>query len=193
MNIRHLILAGSVLAGSIAGAQTITVNYGNSNETLVMESSSGTALPAGSLVWLGSFAAGTNFATTNFAYLSGQFTQYDTAVISEGYKAGTAGYFAAEAQAPLSTKLSMWVFNTSAAPAATEWGIFSNSGSLWTTQSTGPDVLMIDVDQLGMTAQIGSLGSGFAMTSPVPEPATYAAILGLVTLGLVGYRRFRRS
>lgn len=38
-----------------------------------------------------------------------------------------------------------------------------------------------------------SLGLSSSMVTAVPEPATYAAILGLVTLGLVGYRRFRRS
>ena len=54
------------------------------------------------------------------------------------------------------------------------------------------------VDMWGITTEAAGT-SPFRMTfdsislsTTVPEPATYAAILGFVTLGLVGYRRFRR-
>jgi hypothetical protein len=32
-----------------------------------------------------------------------------------------------------------------------------------------------------------------SVLAAVPEPSTYAAVLGAMVLGVVGYRRFRRS
>ncbi|MBK8475999.1 MAG: PEP-CTERM sorting domain-containing protein [Opitutaceae bacterium] len=125
--------------------------------------------------------------------MDSQFTQFGAAAIGDGGY-NVAGYFVAPttASAPTATKMYIWSFNSVAAASATQWGIFSNSGPTWTTASSAPDVLAMDISQANV-ADFGTLNAGFAMTSAVPEPATYAAILGLVTLGLVGYRRFRRS
>ena len=44
-----------------------------------------------------------------------------------------------------------------------------------------------------MTGGTAALNISLDSLTAVPEPSTYAAILGLATLGFVGYRRYRRS
>lgn len=192
MKKRILLSILAFAAAALASSAQITVSWGNDAEVVKLASSSGSLLPVGSELLLGSFAAGTDFSNTSYTYMSSQFTQYGVSAVGDGGY-GVPGLFVASAtaSAPTSTKLYIWSFNASTAASATQWGIFSTSGTTWTTASSAPDVLAVDISQ-ATTADFGSLSASLAMTSAVPEPSTYAAILGFVTLGLVGYRRFRR-
>lgn len=196
MNIKSLLsLYALVVAAVTCNAQTIDVSWGNDAELRAFASSDGSLLQVGSLLRLGTFSAGTDFANTSYSYMDSQFTQYGVAAIGDGGY-DIAGYFVGlPAKAPTSTKLFIWSFDAASAATATQWGIFSNSGSTWTTGGTAPDILNMDINQanianVGRFETVGSMS--YAMTTAVPEPATYAAILGFVTLGLVSYRRFRR-
>lgn len=63
----------------------------------------------------------------------------------------------------------------------------------WTAPSLAGSTMSVSLDDASLVWQDGSNTFSTSLLVAVPEPATYAAILGLVTLGLVGYRRFRRS
>ena len=192
MNKRLFAIAAISVALASAASAQITAFFGNADEVRTFTNASGTNLAAGSLVRLGSFAAGTDFSTGSISYLDSQFTQYGSSTIGNGY-AGLAGYMdASTTNAPVSAKLYYWVFNAPTTVAATQIGIFSNTGTLWTTPANAPDTVFTDLSTANL-ANFGTLTPSFAMTSAVPEPSTYAAILGLATLGFVGYRRYRRS
>ena len=75
-----------------------------------------------------------------------------------------------------------------------------SSGQLY---QTGADLsALYDIQLYGTWAAAGldpqlfsitALNNSLYLTMAVPEPIHYAMILGAVTLGLVGYRRWRRS
>jgi hypothetical protein len=66
-----------------------------------------------------------------------------------------------------------------------------NLGSLGAVGPNAIEVWGITTEAAGSTPFRMTFDS-ISLTTAVPEPSTYAAILGFVTLGLVGYRRFRR-
>jgi hypothetical protein len=79
---------------------------------------------------------------------------------------------------------SSWVLptlsSTSFNPVAYDYAIFSSDP----TAKVGSNLTF-------MPGQ-GSMSNN-TIKLAVPEPSTYAAILGALTIGVVGYRRFRRS
>ena len=102
-----------------------------------------------------------------------------------------AGAFASGAQ------LSLWVHNNSqTASASSQWVLLTDSSWRLTTY----DALSLPVG-LSFTNNTTALFGSYdfnnsvmqtAVASAVPEPSTYAAVLGAMVLGVVGYRRFRR-
>ncbi len=71
-------------ATALASSAQITVSWGSDAEVRAFASSSGSLLPVGSLLRLGTFAAGTDFSNLSYSYLDSQFTQYGTAAIGDG-------------------------------------------------------------------------------------------------------------
>ena len=207
----HKYLVGALIlltAPMACLSQTVSVGWGNADWAVGLADSSKNLLGVGDVIRLGSFSSGTDFTSTSFSYLDSNFLEYGSARVGDGLGGGLPGFFSAEhdSSAPYSTKLYMWVFNSSTAASATEWGVFSQAtapslGAVysWTTGGdplTGSRVLDLSTADTGFPGQFAAYSSPdfsmVAMTTAVPEPSTYAAILGFVTLGLVGYRRFRR-
>ena len=73
--------------------------------------------------------------------------------------------------------------------AGNRYGQFTDSS--WVLPSDGGS---IGLQFLNVASGAGTFANSLAVSTGtvVPEPSTYAAILGLATLGLVGFRRFRR-
>ncbi|MBX3737113.1 MAG: PEP-CTERM sorting domain-containing protein [Candidatus Didemnitutus sp.] len=134
--------------------------------------------------WAANF---TTIATNGSTPWDDLFTHFDgTATLSSN-----AGAFATSSQAYI------WGYNTTTITnGVTEWVLFTNNTWLFPASSS-PDPTIWTVDDVGTTAVVGTLnpsGSNIyiqtaAITSAVPEPATYAAVLGLLAVGLVAYRR----
>lgn len=106
----------------------------------------------------------------------------------------------------LGQSLFIWGYNTKTIGSGTEWLLVGSNSwnvpslssgpippqalSMFTSSATATPYLGLIGEAIGPAALVGDVQ--FAAVTAVPEPATYAAILGFVTLGLVGYRRFRR-
>lgn len=192
-------IAASLVTAVAAQAQ-ISVTWGNSDEAIIFTDASGVALESGSLVLLGTFAGGTDFLNqgTNLEYLQNQFTTFDTTSISAGGYDGIDGYFTEGAVVNnLNTQLYYWIFNSSSAASATEWGIVTSPA--WITPGTAPDILVTDMSQAAESGvRVGSLNtvSGqfrTAVTSAIPEPSSFAAVAGLGILGFAAMRKRRRA
>lgn len=150
----------------------------------------------------------TLFDTTTIGDIGNPLAPKDTA--------GIAGYFAASspAQSTVSLGLSgkqiyMWAFNAVSWASATQQGIFSATTSNWffPDDSSTPSTTSIDLNQV-TDIIVGGFGTGTAkdsnnisqplfntaliVTSPIPEPSSFALFGGLAALGALAVRR-RRS
>ncbi len=94
------------------------------------------------------------------------------------------------------SKLVIWGLNTT--------GLTAQPSYSWTLVSTSEGVglsgytIAIDDSRVTYGTQgalsLGVVGNNLDLIfTPVPEPKTYAMVLGAITLGLVGYRRWRRA
>jgi hypothetical protein len=211
-----LTLAGFLcLAGAAHASVTIAAN-GVANLVL---SSSGTTLAAGDLVRLGYFANTANLGTSNsYATLNastnffpigegianaGTLTESGTSggggtILAINNYGGTQGAFlgsfgnvSATYLAP-NTQLYMWVFNSTSASTATQWGIFDapswkfpgDPGS--TTMSLGsPSVTAIRGTTNGSNFDLANIPAS------VPEPSAWAGIGSAIVLGCALLRRRR--
>jgi hypothetical protein len=95
------------------------------------------------------------------------------------------------------TQLFLWAFDSKTVGGGSQWLLLTDSS--WKLGTMDAAIPSQDLNFTnGTTAALGlgafdySTLSASTFTTAVPEPSTYAAILGFVTLGLVGYRRFRR-
>lgn len=127
--------------------------------------------------------------TSNFSTLSiGDFN-------ANGAGAGTFAFDLTFSNANVSLPtagqiLGLRFYNSTTVAAATAFGSMSAASWTWVSPADPqPPGRTMSLDDGGLVW----LNNDVAFTgTAVPEPATYAAILGLVTLGLVSYRRFRR-
>lgn len=101
-------------------------------------------------------------------------------------------------------KIYLWVLNNATSSAATQQGIFSTNAT-WTdfdTVGNNDSLFSPDSGNAGLTAHIGSLATGadigagapshsLANIAAVPEPSR--ALLGMVGLAAVVFRRRRRA
>lgn len=177
-----------LMGGTSLRAVPITVSWGSESEARYFANASGTLLPVGSLVLLGSFAAGTDFAghAGDYSYLSAQFTQYAVAHIGDG-GFGIPGAFAASSLLNLSsTQLYYWAFDASTALSASQWGVFTQTTGLWTTPGgPAPGSLNTDIADAN-SASVGSLSVELARTASfqsVDEPWPWH--MNLLVLGIL--------
>jgi hypothetical protein len=209
-----------ILCSSSVFANSTTANWGAQISNGV-GLANGTPLPNGSndLILLGSFNISNSTIAangSNESFLMSHFTTFASAVIGQGNPngAGSAsdGYWTA-VNANSASSLSIqtkeiyyWVFDTPTAPAATEYGIFTNpSNSNWffPDDTSQPQSNTTDLSQVGhdtMSILFGSYGVGLSRdgTSPlynlgvvaVPEPSTW--VPALLAMGALVFGKFRR-
>ena len=132
---------------------------------------------------------GTNFASIGTAgYYDPSGPEWSDSILlpsnSSPYAAGAQMY--------------LWVYDSKVVDGTSQWLLLSDSS--WKMNAITPESMTTDYVFTSGTHVVDGVGSfnysdmvaSTAFATAVPEPSTYAAILGFVTLGLVGYRRFRR-
>lgn len=162
--------------------------------------SSGTELELGSLIRLGTFSAGFDFAAnaTNFSATNAAFTQFDTAVIGDG--GAPAGQFWDNTpflSGITNLTIYVWIFNSATAETATEWAIVTNPASNWKGPADGANSTTLDTGDLGTIVPVGALGSieggagtgGNIRLQAVPEPSSLALIGMVLVTGTFRRRR----
>ena len=194
MKLAKLILSSCLVAGAVNAA--VTVNILSNSSFGFYQDSGAAALGDGSLLRYGTFdEAGYDLLSTaqraDYATVDALFTELGTVSASGGdfFSTGNSYTFPVSG---ISTgdKLYTWVFNTSDASVATEWGIFSSSNSLWNV-ATDPGTTTLSNNNIDNFV-VGSAGAGTnVLLSAVPEPSTYAAIAGFLALGVAMVRRRR--
>jgi len=192
-------------------AGTTTVSWGNDAGN-GLASSTGTLLTDGDLLLLGSFNISNALIAsnaTNVAYLQSHFTTFDSQAsgnlglpgyfsqLSSGAVTGAAGLNISHAA------IYFWAFNATSANLATEQLIMTNTianGWQFPADTDIPNTTTIEIDHTsGGTIVVGSFGVGstpqpyidqgapagtFMNLAPIPEPATWASLVG--GLALVG-------
>ncbi len=188
------------LAG-IAG--TFTGNWYTDASGTIQFSDNSTLLTNSYSVEVGVFATVPNFANLSAlpSFTSLSTGTWDANILGAGKGGASLPLFADSATgyaagSAAGMQVYAWVFNSKTVAASSHWSIITNPSWLLPTIPDGAanaDVQWTITDA-GTSYMVGDLiGNSVVLESAIPEPATYAAILGLVTLGLVGYRRFRRS
>jgi len=182
----------SLCLGAVSSFGAVTVQIIANASTGQVQDSTGTALPDGSLMRVGFFDVTglqnltpsqlldaslveplfTEFKT--FTSASGDFLQFDNTL--DATNVGDQVY--------------LWVFNSSLAATATEYGIFSSS--TWNSPADTGSLNMVSsaINETIAGSTDGSSPTNYLLT-PVPEPAHYAALLGLVGLAVAMWRRRR--
>jgi hypothetical protein len=194
------------LAAAVAASANVTINLGSG---FLYGADGSTLFPDNGLLQLVASSTDTTFNSVT----AGSFTSGDDVVLAsfafDHSTTSTPGFSIASLDlaytAPVgqgdAIALRWFPTLTLASPAplaGTIYGqfrtdaILSGSDIAWVLPSDGAIVTL----NFGTIALGGESPDNLAVANlvvtAVPEPATYAAILGFVTLGLVGYRRFRR-
>lgn len=159
----------------------------------------------------GVFAPGTNFnnpaqIAANFksfaSATSGQVTTtWDGDLIGPGQGAASLSYSFDEVSSTYANgiiagnQLAIWAYDTKNITASTDWVILTNPSWIVQPLAVGASVDSRDytITDVGTTALLGSFAGQKVITTPVPEPSTYAALVGMVVLGAAALRRKRRS
>lgn len=85
------------------------------------------------------------------------------------------------------SNLYMWVFDSSDPSTSSEWGLFGSSNWLMP-----PDLASVSLtSNLIDNVVFGDVSGNNFITSPVPEPSTYALLAGILSIGYVVVRRSR--
>jgi PEP-CTERM motif len=210
--IAAVISLGITILASTTYASTVSWGAAESNGVGLAD---GTPLPAGDLVWLGSFMTLTNAQVANdmsmgdvSAVLS-DFQQFGPGSTIGTGAGGLDGYWSANdttsanAVSLQNKEIFYFVFNAPTTGAATQYGIFTNTSlPSWVfpddnaiPNTTTTDLSQVPHDSSGILW--GNFGTGSALGFPlynlapiaaVPEPSTYA-LAALGALGLVLLRR----
>lgn len=187
------LLTANLVSLTITGVQALKLNNGS-------------WAPNGNLVWVGTFQQGFDISANalNFTELSNNFgsindsgnfvqgTPLLTATTTD-FGAGQDGSFNATGDVSdangTTPKLFVWAFNAPSAAQATEYGIVELPNLLNGVPPVGV-LQSLSMDANVTATHVGSYTSGVLTLALIPEPATYAALLGLGALvGVVLYRR----
>jgi hypothetical protein len=194
----------ALLAGSASAQSTVQINYGG----LDFRTNSNTTVTDGSLVLLlanvaTSTTAGIGFGNTLSAgslnlgdLLSGTYQILGRAEADSSFgTTGSANLTLTSGQYPnLSTgdQLAIAWFPTLTAASSfslingVSYGLFTvNASTAWQVPAGGSTLPTINVPD--------GIQAAFLSTSAIPEPSTYAALLGVAVLGLAFHRRRRRA
>jgi hypothetical protein len=191
-----------------AAAAHATVDIDANGISNLVLAANGTFLAQGDLVRLGYFSSTANLATDNsFADLNAVFTPIgeglaNSGTLTENNNSGQtmdinnvsgAGTFGgafsgiSSTYLPTGTQLYMWVFNSSTASAATQWGIF-DAPSWAFPADTGVTNLSLSSSNI-FTFRGTANGPNFDL-SVIPEPSTVATFaLGIGLAGIASLLR----
>ena len=203
---KHIVsLIASLITASFVfgGAETRTITF-ESPAFELGQTSNGVAWDTAFSFQIGSFGNFTPTAT-NFGDWNSNFQPLATTQwLDFGNFSGSATLSDNPAGFLTTNKAYIWGYNTKTIGLETEWILLTNDG--WKFPDT--NIFSASPDQFTTTDAgtyeiIGHLASSVSygvepymisdQISPVPEPSTYAAIFGVLTLGGVCYRRYRRK
>ena len=175
-------------------------------------SASGTDLAVGDLVRLGYFSSTGELGTDNtLSDLNSIFTPIGEGIVNAGTLTETgnsgqtvdindisgsgtfSGAFSGVSSTYLTTgaQLYMWVFNSSTASTATQWGIFDAPS--WTFPAdTGVANLSLSSSDIFIFRGSAD-GSDFDLASVIPEPSSMASVGSAMILGIAFLRRRRAA
>jgi len=216
--IKIFLLSAALLIGATsAHAANINLTYtgidGVTFGGVLFDNAGAIPLVDGSAVWIGSFAPGFTNAMAaaagsagDFALMAANFGVYDslgvftagqimstaTTNLALGSGAFTANNAAVPDAAGTLPALYVWAFNNPVPSLATQWGIFQGPNlangiaPLGITQS-------VDFSADTVTMVFGtSFSGGHGTVGLIPEPSTYALMIGVAALGLVYWRKSRQ-
>lgn len=86
--------------------------------------------------------------------------------------------------------LALRFYDSTSVAAAANFGSVSNAAWTWVAPNFPPPALNFSLDDVGVSWIGGNVAT--TGTAVIPEPSTYALILGALTLGIVGVRRWRK-
>lgn len=195
MKIRHTLLVALTLLCAVSQSRATDINFTSPFDEIA-KSSAGVALPDTFTFYIGSFSAfvptvsNTNLWAANFTSLgSTTWSSGDHAFSGSVQLTSNAGAFLQTNQA--------YIWGQGLVSGSAEQVLFTNNTWLFPASS---NILPTnwDLSDSGTFAVVGTLGTPLVSADPyistvavsaVPEPATYAAVLGLLAVGLVAYRR----
>jgi hypothetical protein len=215
---KRLLIAAASLCFSVLAHAQVTVNANDSFGVIIL-SSSGTKLAAGSSVRIGSipsvdlaaFQSSNSYSTLNSFFtpigegtlpsVSGTLSETGTPVgnsntmfVNNGGGLNVAGSFLGSFSVPagymtLNTPLYLWVFNSSDPSTATQWAVFGDAS--WTFPSN-LGTASLTMTSSGINVIRGSTnGSNYDLANipAVPEPTTISLLASAVVMGGVALRR----
>jgi hypothetical protein len=200
-----VMLVAAAAVASTSQVYALTENWSAAVSRFLTLTGGTTGVPSGDLIEIGlvSNPSGAAAATTG-TQLASFMTVFATGLV--GDNVGIDGAFSEATASPgagfFTGQIYLLAFNASTAGAATQGGLFTNTGWLFPA-SDGAAANSLDLGDAGTTAVLGALTSG-TVTSPaglagsdagslatfpvVPEPSTWV-LVGTSLLGLLAFRR----
>ncbi len=130
---------------------------------------------------------GINFVSSDVGYLDPSSPEWSTRLVT----ATNDGVWSVGSQ------LYLWAYDSKTLDGVSQWLLLTDTTWVMpTVSSTDPTVdfvLSANTVRIFGDYDYGSFSAGTALATAVPEPSTYAAVLGGLVLGVVGYRRYRRK
>jgi len=196
-----------ILAFSFALATTANaVEFAFGEYDIVLHRENGTEWSSPLNLELGAFSAGFTPNSTNTSLWEANFRNNQIEALDSitGYYSPDTGIWSdriivntSDANFSTGTQLYVWAYDSKAIDGKSEWLLLTDTnwrlGNIDPTLPTQDFILGDSTERiLGGFAYSDSFASTMVITA-VPEPSTYAAIFGVLTLGGVCYRRYRRK
>jgi hypothetical protein len=200
-----VMLVAAAVVASTSQVYAMTENWGAATSRFLTGPDGTTGVPSGDLIEIGTVSnpSGAQGATTA-TQLASFMTVWASSTVGTGE--GVDGAWAVTSALPgagfFGDQIYLLAFNAATPGAATQMGLFTNTGWLFPTSDTAA-ANSSDIGDAGTTAVVGGLASGTVVNpsaiaggdaaelKAVPEPSSVVLVVtGL--LGLLGIRR-RRS